>query len=118
MALKLIDISDDLLRGTSLEIDIISEGFILVKVIFISSEPEKLYSGRCNWRYYGEAEPLTFYFQKRLDVGSKSKVLARSELTFFVDTFHSEQSIFKKNSVVRNIVNYRQNYSCLFGMLI
>lgn len=103
MALKLIDISDDLLRGASFEIDIISEGFILVKVIFNSSEPKKNYSGRCSWRYYGEAEPLTFYFQKRIDVGSKLKVLTPSELTFFVDAFHSEQSKYKQNSVVNRL---------------
>lgn len=89
MTLKLIQIdsSDEGVKNFQ-QIEVISEKFVLVSIKLDSIRPEKKYFGRCNWRYYGKAEPLTFYFDNSSDM-----LLCPSEITFFVDEIHSNQKI-------------------------
>jgi hypothetical protein len=101
MALKLIQTDSSLIIATSLHIEVISEGFALITILFETVPPEKEYYGRYHWRYYGRAEPLTFYLDKRYVPDSKSifKGLSPSQLTFFVDGFQSKQELkYEKES--------------------
>lgn len=86
MALEVVELSQSLCNKTSINIEVLGDQFILITLSFHLTPIKKGYSGRCNWRYYGKAEPLTFYLDKQL-VESDDRalsLLAPSEITFFV----------------------------------
>ncbi|AIQ69907.1 hypothetical protein [Paenibacillus graminis] len=90
MTLKLHKLLGNFIQETSLDIDVIGDGFALVRINFQYEQPKDYY-GRCEWRFYNEAEPVTFYFNKRRDIISDLELLLPSELTFFIDRFNESQ---------------------------